>query len=127
MAAKQASAQAPFINDRAPFPRGKGLGLGWPGPLAVWQCVHHNTIMSEIMTIRVDRKTKSRLDKLAKAMERTKSYVAAEAIRAYVDLNEWQITEIKAAITEAEAGDFASEKEVQAVIGKWRRRARKMA
>ncbi|MGB8681558.1 MAG: ribbon-helix-helix protein, CopG family [Candidatus Binatus sp.] len=83
--------------------------------------------MSEIMTIRVDRKTKSRLDKLAKAMERTKSYVAAEAIRAYVDLNEWQITEIKAAITEAEAGDFASEKEVQAVIGKWRRRARKMA
>ena len=45
------------------------------------------------MTIRVDRKTKSRLEKLAKAMEHTKSYVAAEAIRAYVDLNEWQIAE----------------------------------
>ena len=29
-----------------------------------------------------------------KAMERTKSYVAAEAIRAYIELNEWQITEI---------------------------------
>ena len=28
---------------------------------------------------------------LAKVMDRTKSYVAAEAIRAYVDLNEWQI------------------------------------
>ena len=40
--------------------------------------------MSEVMTIRVDRKTKSRLEKLAKAMERSKSYVAAEAIRAYV-------------------------------------------
>ena len=48
--------------------------------------------MSEVMTIRVDRKTKNRLEKLAKAMERTKSYVAAEAIRAYVELNEWQIT-----------------------------------
>jgi RHH-type rel operon transcriptional repressor/antitoxin RelB len=83
--------------------------------------------MSEIMTIRVDRKTKSRLEKLAKAMERTKSYVAAEAIRTYVDLNEWQITEIEAALKEADAGDFASEKEVRAVIKKWSRRARKMA
>jgi RHH-type transcriptional regulator, rel operon repressor / antitoxin RelB len=83
--------------------------------------------MSEVMTIRVDPKTKSRLEKLAKAMERTKSYVAAEAIRAYVELNEWQITEIKAALNEADAGDFASEKEVQAVMKKWSRRARKMA
>ena len=47
--------------------------------------------MSEVLTIRVDRRTRSRLEKLAKAMERTKSYVAAEAIRAYVELNEWQI------------------------------------
>jgi RHH-type rel operon transcriptional repressor/antitoxin RelB len=83
--------------------------------------------MSEVMTIRVDRKTKSRLEKLAKAMERTKSYVAAEAIRAYVDLNEWQVGEIKAALKEADAGDFASHEEVQAVIRKRRRGARKVA
>jgi predicted transcriptional regulator len=71
------------------------------------------------MTIRVDRKTKSRLEKLAKAMDRTKSYVAAEAIRAYVDLNEWQISEIKAALKEADAGDFASDEEARAVVSKW--------
>lgn len=79
------------------------------------------------MTIRVDRKTKSRLEKLAKAMDRTKSYVAAEAIRAYVDLNEWQIREIKAALKEADAGDFASETELRSVMGKWRCGAGKMA
>jgi RHH-type transcriptional regulator, rel operon repressor / antitoxin RelB len=83
--------------------------------------------MSEVMTIRVDRKTKSRLEKLAKAMDRTKSFVAAEAIRAYVALNEWQIGEIKAALKEADAGDFASEEEVRAVMGKWRRGAGKVA
>ena len=83
--------------------------------------------MSDVMTIRVDRKTRSRLEKIAKAMDRTKSYVAAEAIRAYVELNEWQITEIRAALKEADAGDFASEKEVGAVMRKWRRRAAKMA
>jgi RHH-type rel operon transcriptional repressor/antitoxin RelB len=75
------------------------------------------------MTIRIDRKTRNRLDKLAKAMERTKSYLAAEAIRTYVELNEWQIGEIKAALKEADGGDFASEKEVQAVMRKWRRGA----
>jgi len=76
--------------------------------------------MSEVMTIRVDRKTKARLEKLARVMDRTKSYVAAEAIRAYVDLNEWQIAEITAALKEADAGDFATEKQVQAVMRKWR-------
>ena len=79
--------------------------------------------MSEVMTIRVDRRTRSRLEKLAKAMDRTKSYVAAEAIRAFVDLNEWQIAEIKAALKEAEAGDFANEDEVRAVTRKWKRGA----
>jgi RHH-type rel operon transcriptional repressor/antitoxin RelB len=80
--------------------------------------------MSEIMTIRVDRKTKSRLEKLARATERTKSYLAAEAIRAYVDLNEWQIGEIKAALKEADAEDFASDVEVRRVRKKWASSAR---
>jgi RHH-type rel operon transcriptional repressor/antitoxin RelB len=79
--------------------------------------------MSEVMTIRVDRKTKSRLEKLAKAMDRTKSYVAAEAIRAYIDLNEWQIAETQAALKEADHGDFASEEQVRTVMKKWRRGA----
>jgi predicted transcriptional regulator len=76
------------------------------------------------MTIRVDRKTKTRLEKLAKTMERSKSFVAAEAIRAYVELNEWQIEGIKTALKEADAGDFATEDEVEAVMKKWRRGAR---
>ena len=80
--------------------------------------------MSEVMTIRVDRKTKTRLEKLAKTMERSKSFVAAEEIRAYVELNEWQIEGIKTALKEADAGDFATEDEVEAVMKKWRRGAR---
>ena len=95
--------------------------------LVVSVCIQNNTHMSEIITIRIDLKTKSRLEKLAKAMDRTKSYVAAEAIRTYVDLNEWQVTEIKAALKEADAGDFASEKEVDRVMKKWKRSAGKVA
>jgi predicted transcriptional regulator len=80
--------------------------------------------MLEVMTIRVDQKTKRRLERLANATERTKSFLAAEAIRSYLDLNEWQIQEIRAGLREADAGDFASDTEVEAVFAKWRSRAR---
>ncbi|MFU8821806.1 MAG: CopG family ribbon-helix-helix protein, partial [Gammaproteobacteria bacterium] len=41
-------------------------------------------------------------------------------IRAYVENNEWQIGEIQAALKEADAGDFASEKDVTALARKWK-------
>jgi predicted transcriptional regulator len=59
--------------------------------------------MQETMTIRVDVETKQRLEKLAAATARTKSYLAAEAIRVYLDVNEWQIQEIEATVREADA------------------------
>ena len=74
---------------------------------------------SSTMTIRLDADLKIRLDKLADATHRSKSYLAAEAVREYIELNEWQLLEIQAAVTEADAGDFASEESVNAVFGKW--------
>ncbi|NOX92281.1 MAG: ribbon-helix-helix protein, CopG family [Gammaproteobacteria bacterium] len=71
------------------------------------------------MTIRLDSELKSRLDKLSIATRRSKSFLAAEAVREFIELNEWQIDETKAAIKEADNGDFASEQEVQAVFNKW--------
>ena len=46
----------------------------------------------------------------------------AQETHAYFELNEWQIAEVKAALTEADKDDFASEAEVQVVMSKWRRR-----
>lgn len=71
------------------------------------------------MTIRLESEIKKRLDRLAAATSRSKSFLAAEAIREYVAINEWQIREIRAAIAEADAGDFASDTEVKAVMDKW--------
>ena len=53
--------------------------------------------MSGVMTIRVDRRTRARLAKLAKATERAESELLAEAIRSYVDVKEWQVESIEAA------------------------------
>ena len=76
--------------------------------------------MSTTMTVRLDDEVKERLDVLAEATQRSKSFLAAEAIRAYVENNEWQIGEIRAALQEADAGDFASDKDVAVLASKWK-------
>jgi RHH-type transcriptional regulator, rel operon repressor / antitoxin RelB len=79
---------------------------------------------SNILTLRVDTKLKKKLDKLAKTTQRSRSFLAAEAIREYVALNEWQIEEIQKAIQQADAGDFATDEEVEEMFRKWTKRAR---
>jgi len=75
---------------------------------------------STTMTIRLEPEIKSRLDKLAAATHRSKSFLAARAVCEFVAVNEWQISELVDAVQEADAGDFASSEEVSAVFDKWR-------
>jgi predicted transcriptional regulator len=79
---------------------------------------------SAVVTLRLDAKLKRQLEQLSKAMKRSRSFVAAEAIREYVSLNEWQIAEIQKSLGEAERRDFASDQDVRKVVSKWTRRAR---
>ena len=70
------------------------------------------------LTLRVPLEVKDRLDKLAEATQRSKSYLAGEAIKQYIDLESWQIGEIQQALREADAGDFATDAEIDAVVRK---------
>jgi len=79
---------------------------------------------SSVLTLRLDPKLKQQLDRLSRATSRSRSFVAAEAIREYVELNNWQIGETKKALEEADRGDFATESDVQRTLRKWTRRAR---
>jgi len=74
---------------------------------------------STTITLRLDANLKDRLGKLASATQRSRSFLAAEAIREYVTLNEWQIHEIHQAVGEADAGDFAEDDEVTRIKRKW--------
>lgn len=80
---------------------------------------------STTMTVRMSREARRRLEQMAKATNRSKSFLAAEAIENYLAVNEWQIQEIKAGIREADAGDFATERQVRAVLKKWGANARR--
>lgn len=65
----------------------------------------------------------NQLDKLATATGRSKSYLAGQAIRDYIERESWQIAEITQAISEADNGDFASDDEVNSISAKWNRNA----
>ena len=78
----------------------------------------------KILTLRLDGSLRGKLDKLATATRRSRSFLAAEAIREYVALNSWQIEEIHKGLAEADQGEFATESEVKRVANKWARRAR---
>jgi len=70
------------------------------------------------VTVRVKPTTKTRLEALAHATRRSKSYVIEEALEQYLDLNEWQIDGIAQALTEADRPDavFVDHDEV---LAKW--------
>jgi RHH-type transcriptional regulator, rel operon repressor / antitoxin RelB len=80
--------------------------------------------MSTTITIRLEDEVKDRLDQLAESTQRSKSFLAAEAIREFVENNEWQIAEIRSALKEANTGDFARDRDVDALAKKWKVNAR---
>lgn len=66
-----------------------------------------------IVTARIDAALKAKLEALARGTKRSKSYLAAEAIAAYVALNEWQIAEVEAGIAELDAGEAIAEEHAE--------------
>lgn len=83
--------------------------------------------MSSTMTVRLDDEVKARLEKLAGATQRSKSFLASQAIQEFDEINEWQIREARAALKEADAGDFATDAEVRTLAKKWKVNARSVA
>lgn len=75
--------------------------------------------MSETLSIRIDTDTKKRLDALAKHSKRSKSFLAAEAISAYVESEEWQLGELQAGIEELNAGKGINHDKVSKWLGSW--------
>lgn len=77
--------------------------------------------MTETLSIRIDAETKKRLDALAKRSKRSKSFLAAEAIAAFVDSEEWQLGEIHRGIDELDSGQTVNHDDVAKWLKSWGR------
>jgi RHH-type transcriptional regulator, rel operon repressor / antitoxin RelB len=75
--------------------------------------------MTETLSIRIDAETKRRLDALSKHAKRSKSFLAAEAIAAYVQSEEWQLAEVQAGIEDLESGREVSHERVTKWLKTW--------
>jgi len=75
--------------------------------------------MTETLSIRIDSETKQRLEALSKRSRRSKSFLAAEAIAAYVESEAWQIGEIQAGIAELDSGQGVSHEKVSKWLKSW--------
>jgi predicted transcriptional regulator len=76
---------------------------------------------SKTMTLRLDADTLAQLDELAEATDRSKAWLAAEAVKTYVALNQWQIKAIRDAVIRANRRDarFVKHDEVDAWLASW--------
>ena len=68
------------------------------------------------VNLRVKPATKKRLEALAHATRRTKSFIAEEALDAYLSVHEWQLKGILDAVSEADSpnAEFTDHDEVKA-------------
>ena len=74
---------------------------------------------SSTLSIRLNSRTKSKLEALAKASRRSKSFLAAEAIEAFVDAESWQLSEIDAGMKDLDADHVVEQEEVRAWLQSW--------
>jgi predicted transcriptional regulator len=71
------------------------------------------------VTARIDEETHGRLEHLAKATDRSRSWLVADAVRRYVEEESWQVAAIEEGVRQADAGNFATEDEVKAAFARW--------
>ena len=76
----------------------------------------------ETISFRLDSEKISALDQLADSLERDRTYLLNQAVDSYLDVQQWQLEQIKAGITEADAGKVVEHGKVKAMAAKWRRR-----
>ena len=78
--------------------------------------------MSTTMTLRLDDETNDRLSNLAGATDRSKAYLTLQALKLYLENNEWQVQDIKEAVAEADTASpdqFVDNDTVMAWMETW--------
>jgi RHH-type transcriptional regulator, rel operon repressor / antitoxin RelB len=80
------------------------------------------TMPSTTFTVRVEAEVKERLEKLAKCTGRSRSSLAAEALNAYIDVNEWQVAGVQRAMASLDRGDGVPHQEVKDWVNSWGRK-----
>jgi RHH-type transcriptional regulator, rel operon repressor / antitoxin RelB len=75
--------------------------------------------MSTTLTLRIDETLKNKLESLAEATQRSKSFLAAAALERYITEESWQVAEIKEGMRQAAAGLVISGEDMDKWLASW--------
>ena len=75
--------------------------------------------MSSLVSIRTSPEMLQQFSALAEATGRSRSFLINQAMREFLEREAWQVSAIRQAVREADAGDFATDEEVAALDAKW--------
>ena len=76
---------------------------------------------TEAFTIRSDSTRVKKLDQLANKLDRSRNYLVNQAIEQYLDMNAWQIQQIKQGIKAADEGRFVDDAEMERTFNKYKK------
>ncbi|MBI5604138.1 MAG: ribbon-helix-helix protein, CopG family [Deltaproteobacteria bacterium] len=77
---------------------------------------------TSLISVRMPERLAERLENLAKATDRSKSYLASMAIEEFIAVQEWQVQAIREGIAEAEAGKLVGHEKALKELKKWSKR-----
>ncbi len=75
--------------------------------------------MKDVITVRLDPDMRRKLESLARATARTRSFLVTDAIQEYLEVNEWQVAAIQEGIRQADEEKLIPHEQVRA---KWEKR-----
>ena len=90
----------------------------------LYNTAYYKKIQDNIMntiSFRTEEETKKKLDQLAAAQKRDRSFIINEAINYYLSLQDWQIAHIEEGVKQAKKKQFATDKEMRDILEKWMR------
>jgi RHH-type rel operon transcriptional repressor/antitoxin RelB len=80
------------------------------------QSMPRATAIKDTISFRLPAGTKQRIERLALATKRSKTFVIEEAITNYLNLNEWQVESILEGLKEIQTGQTTPH---ETVLAKW--------
>jgi predicted transcriptional regulator len=80
---------------------------------------------AKVTSIRVDERKLKRLDRLARTMDRPRSWVLSQAIDRYIEHQDWFAREVERGVEQADRGELISHDEVMSEVREKLRKRRR--
>jgi predicted transcriptional regulator len=74
---------------------------------------------SELLTVRLSPALRKSLDRLARATDRSRSWLTVDALEKYLSDNAWQVEAIDEGVRAADAGDLHRHEDVKNWVRSW--------